>query len=95
MQLRKLFTTENNTVVEAVDYDIPLLFKKRELNNFVYEQFRDSWTKNDVNKFDTSTKNAIWKTLPIVLGEAQTGYHETTLRDIGNCCNGYKFWIRI
>lgn len=76
--------TENNTVVEAVDYDIPLIFKKRELNNFIYEQFRDSWTKNDVNKFDIVTKNAIWKTLPIVLGTGQTGYFLETTSDAGN-----------
>lgn len=76
--------TENNTVVESVDYDIPLILKKRELNNFVYEQFRDSWTKNDVNKFDISSKNARWKSLPVVLGEAQTGYFLETTSDIGN-----------
>jgi len=76
--------TENNTVFEAVDNDIPLILKHRELNNFVYEQFRDSWTKNDVNKFDISSKNAIWKTLPVLLGEGQTGYFLETTSDNGN-----------
>ena len=76
--------TENNTVVEAVDYDIPLILKGRELNNFIYEQFRDSWTENDVNKFDNSTKNAVWKTLPVVLGEGSTGYFLETTSDPGN-----------
>ena len=76
--------TENNTVVEAVDYDIPLILKKREINNFVYEQFRDSWTKNDVNKFSIRTKNAVWKTLPVLTGAGQTGYFLETTSDLGN-----------
>lgn len=76
--------TENNTVVEAVDYDIPLILKNRDLNNFVYEQFRDSWAKNDVNKFELKSKNAVWKTLPVLVGAGQTGYFLETTSDPGN-----------
>jgi hypothetical protein len=76
--------TPDNPVIDAVEYAIPLLFKNRNLNNFVYENYRDSWAKYDNNHFDLSTKNAIWKTLPAVTGKANTGYFTETTSDPGN-----------
>jgi len=83
-QTESISITENNTVVEAVEYDIPLILKNRQLNNFVYEQFRESWSDTDIDKFNIKTKNAVWKTLPVVTGTNQTGYFLETTSDPGN-----------
>jgi len=70
--------SDDNTVAAVVNFTIPQILKDRNLNNFVYEQFRDSSELFDVNRFSLATKNAIWKSLPVVLGTSSTGYfHET------------------
>ena len=81
---QSIIIDEDNPVVEVVNFTIPLVLKDRNLNNFVYEQFRDSWQENDINQFDLTTQNAIWKTLPVVLGTNATGYFHETTSDAGN-----------
>ena len=69
---------DDNTVASVVNFTIPQILKDRNLNNFVYEQFRDSSELFDINRFSLSTKNATWKSLPVVLGTSATGFfHET------------------
>jgi len=75
---------ENNTTTESITYDLPIVLKNTNLNNFVYEQFRQSWNVTDVNKFDLETKNIIWKGLPVTLGTSGTGYFTETTSDPGN-----------
>jgi len=70
--------SDDNTVAAVVNFTIPQILKDRNLNNFVYEQYRDTSELYDINRFSLDTKNAIWKSLPVVLGESATGYfHET------------------
>ena len=76
--------SENNTTAEAIGTALPLILKDINLNNFVYEQFRRTWTATDTQKFDLSTRNAVWKTLPVVFGTSSTGYFEETTSDPGN-----------
>lgn len=76
--------SENNTTSEAISASLPLILKDNNLTNFIYEQFRRTWTATDTQKFDLSTRNAVWKTLPVVSGVSQTGYFEETTSDPGN-----------
>ena len=70
--------SDDNPVAAVVNFTIPLILKDRNLNNFIYEQFRDSSELYDINRYSLATKNAIWKSLPVVLGTSNTGYfHET------------------
>jgi hypothetical protein len=76
--------SENNTTSEAISASLPLILKDTNLNNFIYEQYRRTWTATDTQKFDLSTRNAVWKTLPVVTGLSQTGYFEETTSVPGN-----------
>jgi len=70
--------SDDNPVAAVVNFTIPLILKDRNLNNFIYEQFRDSSELYDINRYSLASKNAIWKSLPVVLGTSATGYfHET------------------
>ena len=67
---------ENNTAVESLTGDFPLILKDVNLNNFIYDEFRKVWLERNRFKFDLNFKSATWKVLPVVSGENNTGYLE-------------------
>jgi hypothetical protein len=70
---------ENNTALESLTGEFPLILKDVNLNNFVYDEFRKKWLEIDRFKFDLTFKSVTWKTLPAVSGENSTGYFEETV----------------
>ena len=66
--------TDNNTIAEVLQYDIPQLIKNQNLNNFSYNEMREVWTDLTTNKFSLKEKDIKWKTLPVTTGKSSTGY---------------------
>jgi len=90
--------SENNTTSESIDYDIPLMLKNKNLNNFVYENFRQVWTSADPDKFNLTSKSVTWKTLPAVSGKNITGYFEesssgTTRVLVNSSGTGFEMFV--
>jgi len=76
--------TENNTTSEIISGTLPVILKNQNLNNFVYDHYRKTWKEYNDSKFDISSINATWKSLPIVSGLSLTGYFEETISSPGN-----------
>lgn len=70
--------SNNNTVQEVLQYDLPELLKDTNLNNFMYNQFRKVWQDQDPEKFNIDQLDITFKTLPVITGKSQTGYFTET-----------------
>ena len=70
--------TDNNTVQEVLQYDIPLLLKDTKLTNFTYNEMREVWSDLTTNKFILRQKDITWKTLPVTTGKSDSGYFVET-----------------
>ena len=81
--------SENNTVQEITQYDLPQLLRDTNLNNFVYNRFRKTWTDLNPNRFNIENLGVIWQSLPVVTGSTHTGYFiETSSSNIGSNTDG-------
>ena len=67
----------NNTANNVVENILPLYFKNQNLNNYVYDSFRDKWKKYKTNSFDIESLGVKWNPLPVKL-TGTTGYFTET-----------------
>lgn len=65
-----------NTVRTAVRDVIPALLRGIEINNFVFDVMRKSWTEFQSTRFDQRANNVIWRPLPVTLDSSETGFFE-------------------
>jgi len=70
--------SQNNTIQEVLQYDIPQILKRDILNNFAYNEYRNKWYEFSSNQFNLRPFNITWKTLPVVTGRGITGYFTET-----------------
>ena len=81
--------SENSTVQEAVLFELPQILKDTNLNNFVYNRFRKTWTELNANRFNIENLDVTWQTLPVVTGSSHTGYFiETSSQNLGTDIDG-------
>ena len=71
---KSLNISSSVTPAEATAVQIPAMLKETELINFGYNFFRKRWKTEDETHWDFSGANIRWKTLPVVIGESQTGF---------------------
>ena len=67
----------NNTANNIVENTLPTYFKNQNLNNYVYDSYRESWKKFKTNSFDIESLGVKWNPLPVKL-TGTTGYFTET-----------------
>lgn len=70
--------SNNNTIQEVMQFDIPQILKKDSINNFMYNEFRKKHKQTNSNIFDIRSLSIFWKSLPVVTGTSRTGYFTET-----------------
>jgi hypothetical protein len=67
----------NNTANNFVENILPTYLKNQNLNNYVYDSFRDIWKSYKTNSFDIESLGVKWNPLPVKL-TGTTGYFTET-----------------
>lgn len=70
--------SNNNTVQEVLQFDVPQILKDDSMNNFMYNEFRKQWESTNSNIFSIRSLSIYWKSLPVVTGTSRTGYFTET-----------------
>lgn len=74
----KVRISNNNTVEEVLQFDVPQILKRDVLNNFAYNEYRSKWYNFNPNHFNLRPMNITWKSLPVVTGKSISGYFTET-----------------
>ena len=70
--------SNNNTIQEVMQFDIPQILKHDSMNNFMYNEFRKKHEITNSNIFNVRSLSIFWKSLPVVTGTSTTGYFTET-----------------